>query len=140
MEWNPDDIASWSKPEITDDILNGRGRISHRVARACWRRVRQLRDKLREAWVLPNHEDWGHITDWVLATLIARENVLLLGPPGVAKSEIATHAFELIGLNKPKVNAQPMPEGADPYGWWNSRCVEERKEAKFFHYQLSRFT
>lgn len=140
MDWNPDDLNAWSDPDNTDDILSGRGRVTRRVARACWRRVRQLRNELRDRWVLPVHPDWGHITDWVLATLIARENVLLLGAPGVAKSEIATRTFELIGLQKPEGNVRPMPENEDPYAWWEKRRDEERKKSKFFHYQLSRFT
>jgi len=145
VERNANELQEWSACEITAKILDGRLKVTPSNIRTCWGRVRQMRKELRDRWILPDHEDWGLITDWLLATLIARENVLLLGPPGVAKNEIATSAFELLGLKKPGVEtsltAKPMSlDATDPYSWWKARSDEQRPTAKYFHYQLNRFT
>lgn len=107
-------------------------------------RMRELRQDLRNAYAGLEDDDLGHLTDWVLATLIARENVLLLGPPGVAKSEIATRTFKQLGLSSPQPS-RDLGETLDrtdtsPWEWWQEREKEERQTERYFHYLLSRFT
>src|SRR5689334_18223854 len=143
--FNPNE-ESFRNSDRTKEILGTRaGGIPRAAALVCLRRLRAVRDTLRQAWTIPPHPDWGHLVDWVLAGLVAREHVLLLGGPGVAKNEIATLAFRLLDLKLPEENElrqfknQGMPP-ENPFDWWEKRCGEEEKIQKYFHYQLSRFT
>ncbi|HXM46108.1 MAG TPA: AAA family ATPase [Bryobacteraceae bacterium] len=110
--------------------------------RACAARVQELRSELQRSWVGLELPDGDHLIDWVLAALIARENVLLLGEPGVAKTQMAERTFRLLGLETPAVHEIPAvpPESGDYRGWWEKREAEERTRQKYFRYLLSRFT
>jgi len=102
-------------------------------------RLLAMRDLLRESFV-----GMETIIDWLIASIIARENPLLLGVPGVAKSQLATLLYDLLGLSIPPKPDPRLLTGIgsapDPWSQWQIRAVEERKTQKFFHYLLSRFT
>lgn len=113
----------------------------------CGPRVLQFRDQLRSEWRGLLDDEVGYLTDWLVAGAIARENVLLIGRPGVAKSQIATRFFELLGLKQPSVDSRVFQEmataGSDLMAiWeqWQRRSAAARSEQKYFHYLLSRFT
>jgi MoxR-like ATPase len=139
----PNQRSGWDSPDNTDHLL-GRtptGR-AERLPDGWWReslkRLLRLRDSLRNDFI-----GLDEIIDWLLAVIIARENGLLLGTPGVAKSQIATRMFELLDL---KVPPKPKEEllislasGGNPWEIWQRREQEERQTHKQFHYLLSRF-
>jgi hypothetical protein len=165
------DSREWDDPGTTEKILGGvPGSVQTSWGRICATRLRNLRDELRQSWdglCLPRQ---GHLTDWLLATLLARENALLIGPPGCAKSEIATRTFQLLGLDTPEVDEEvlrhclsmgtlasphppapsptegrggeraPHPPAPSPRQWWREREKLEQNTHKYFHYLLSRFT
>jgi MoxR-like ATPase len=139
--WQPSpDESGWDSPEVTRKVL---GEVPEPIplawAQSCAFRLHRLRDELRSSWV-----GLGPLTDWLLAALTARENALLLGPPGLAKSEIATRTFKLLGLSAPKTDdslgGTLDPSRTTPQAWWQERGQRERQSQKYFHYLLSRFT
>lgn len=113
-------------------------------AKECVGRLHRLRDELRKAWVGLVDETGEPLLDWLLAACAARENVLLLGPPGGAKSQIALRTLDLLGLKSPQPDPQVFtqtPENvAEAYEAWQTRAARARREQKYFHYLLSRFT
>lgn len=138
--------AGWCGSTVSAKILGekeeGRGLpIPVAWTRLCAQRLQEMRTELHRSWVgLELAGD--HLIDWVLAALIARENVLLLGEPGVAKTQIAERTFRLLGLEVPQVkDVPPVPaESHDFSAWWERREGEEREKQKYFRYLLSRFT
>jgi len=139
----------WTSPEVSGKILGEiEGASGKPVPRpwaiACLKRIHELRDRLKSLWIgleIEGRDD--HLLNWVLACLIARENVLLLGGPGVAKTEIAEITFRWLGLAPPHASldaglTSPKPE--DFHLWWNERVAREKKQQKYFRYLLSRFT
>lgn len=147
----------WSHPEISSHILaeTDEGRdmpIPREWSVICARRIRDLRRKLEKSWIgldiKRQDDDAGgtpgdHLLNWMLACLVARENVLLLGEPGVAKTEIAEMTFRWLGLIPPQVfpgATLTRPETQDFHSWWDGRVKFEKKTQKYFRYLLSRFT
>jgi MoxR-like ATPase len=136
--------SHWTAPWNTDHLL-GRteaGR-SQSLPEAWWResldRLLRLRRSLDESFV-----GLSDITAWLLAVIIARENGLLLGAPGVAKSQITTRLFELLDLKIPPKPTEEMlftlDKGGDVWELWEKRTNVERETQKQFHYLLSRYT
>jgi hypothetical protein len=142
------DHLKWPSFDISRKILcedpSGVGEIPLHWARRCAYRVSLLRGWMRNAWVGLDDERVGPLTDWILACAIARENCLLLGLPGVAKSEIASQFFKWLGLTTPQVGDEKLKSLAASNvfdgAWWTERRNEERKQQKYFHYLLSRFS
>jgi MoxR-like ATPase len=145
---SPDD-KNWSSPEVSSKILGevsaGRGKpIPRQWAVVCARRIRQLRRELQGLFVgfeIAGRKD--HLLNWLLACLVARENALLLGAPGVAKTEIAESIFRLLGLRVPRasLDIDLSHAGSGKFQqWWNERTEHERQSQKYFRYLLSRFT
>jgi hypothetical protein len=100
---------------------------------------------MRKDWIgLDSDADLGQKVDWALATVTARENLLLIGPPGCAKTEIATQLFERLGLSPPRPESVPMTDAPESLAafreWWRMREDRERQYPKYFWYLLSRFT
>ncbi|HEX3045583.1 MAG TPA: AAA family ATPase [Bacillota bacterium] len=143
----PPNDPQWRSAAVTRLLLNPEvtiepGRLLD-WAKRCAERIRVLRDRMRNQWVGLNNEGLGYLTDWIIACAIARENCLLLGIPGVAKSEIATQFFKWLQLNPPDVNQTKLQMLDSPaFNWksWESRKALEEEEQKYFHYLLSRFT
>jgi hypothetical protein len=140
------DAADFHTPAATQRLLGEKGAV---LSKQLWRsaaRLKSVRDLLRKHWAGLNIETpFGrqHMTDWLLATLIARENALLLGMPGVAKGEIAQRVFSLLGLEQPRVGDTPPPlpgDSTNMAAWWRERSHQERSKNKYFRYLLSRFT
>lgn len=133
-------------PELIHEILSPRRELvpACQLLTSCIMRLRNFAESMRVLWVGLENEDTGHIVDWIIASLIARENVLLIGPPGCAKSEIATRTFELLGLCGPEVDMEGIQKSLQnekgSRAWWSERETLERKKQKFFHYLLSRYT
>ena len=139
------DHSDWRTVRVSQKILGQvQGPIPLEWARACARRLRRVRDRMRGTWVGLDGTALGPLTDWVVACSIARENCLLLGRPGVAKSEIAVQFFKWLGLTPPRIDPKKMGELASQrvfdMGWWDERAAVEREEQKYFHYLLSRFS
>src|SRR4051794_220073 len=96
---------TWNSPATTARLLGGtKGAVPPEWARACAARLRRMTLDLRSSWTGMSPQQTGPITDWVLACLLARENLLLLGPPGCAKTQIATRTFKLLGLRPPEMS------------------------------------
>ncbi len=144
----PKDRRTWETIEASQVILGETTGFPKDLpiewVRECARRVRRMRDELHDRWV-----GLGDLSHWLLAAVIARENVLLIGPPGVAKTEIALRTFDLLGLAQPEgvvrkadrdEMVRPLAPGASPFAWWEDRWARERAQPKYFHYLLSRFT
>lgn len=136
--------AEASRHLLGDDETTSGRPVPREWLPVCLRRLRAMRQELRGAYV-----GLGHLIDWMVAALVARENMLLLGPPGVAKTELAVRTFELLGLKPPEVApGLPIDLGADPAKTdpertkrsWDERAERERRQQKYFHYLLSRFT
>lgn len=137
--------AEWANPDITERLL-GRTKAGQEVQLTSdyWKpslySLGKLRERMHRAFIGADYPD---IIDWLLATIIGRENALLLGAPGVAKSQIATHLLQSLDLQVP-----PKPDAAnlgllhhqDPWDQWKKRVATERKVQKYFHYLISRFT
>jgi MoxR domain in the MoxR-vWA-beta-propeller ternary systems len=145
---SPSVREEWAGRDVTDRLL-GRGERPDQSALAwntikyCANRLLSMRNELRASWVgLDANDGLGASTDWMIATMIARENVLLIGPPGVAKSEMAARIFALLGLRGSKpvddVDALFQPGVAVPS--WADREKAERDLPKSFHYLLTRFS
>lgn len=140
---HPDWVRQNVSAKILGEVEETRGLpIPVDWTKFCAARLRELRAELRRSWVGLDLPDDDHLVDWVLAALIARENVLLLGEPGVAKTQIAERTFRLLGLDTPGVRDIPSvpPEAGDYRAWWEQREGEERRKQKYFRYLLSRFT
>jgi MoxR-like ATPase len=142
MLWlcNPDDRSKWTSSEMSEQIMGGvQEQIPIEWVRTCAFRVHKMRNELRNNFV--GSKDY---INWLIATLIARENILLLGPPGIAKSQIATRIFDLLGLSLPEVNENMLREKLKDTksirSWWSAREKEEHKKQKYFHYLLGKFT
>jgi MoxR-like ATPase len=140
---SPADRDVWNSPDMSADIL-GREQefVPIEYAKRCARRLQDLRRKMKESWI-----GLGDTIDLLLATVIARENPLLLGPPGVAKTEIATQFFKFLGLQQAAKSydfAEFSPADGDPFAqfirWWDKREAQEKKLQKYFHLTLNRFT
>lgn len=138
MPWkyHPDD-PQWASVEASDQLLGG---VSDESVPTAWRKnllikLSAIRKELRGSYAGLDVE-----IDMLLASVIARENVLLLGPPGIAKSELPTRIFELLGLQQPKVDPDILSKPLIRYENWKSREESERQQQKYFHYLLSRFT
>lgn len=135
------DQPEWQSPAVTSYILGEKesaGEIPVTWVKTCANRLKNLRTTLQGYYV-----GLDHVIDWLLAALIARENALLLGPPGVAKSELATRVFQLLGLTKAEVQKEMFgstQNEASLHDWWTARNEMESKKQKYFHYLLSRFT
>lgn len=148
--WPEDPLHEhWASPLVTERILGvspaGKAIVIPKDwTHVCARRVRELRDVLRGSWVGLDFTSrgQGHLTDWVLAFLIARESGLLLGGPGTAKTEIAERTYSLLGLAAPVISDLPsLPaDEEEVHDWWLKREDAERRHQKFFSYLLSRFT
>ncbi len=147
----PRQSTVWSQASVTPKILaddhSTRGLpVPLEWAQTCAGRVQDMRKELRKRFVGMDLDDnRGNLLDWALACLIARENLLLLGPPGVAKTEIAESIFRLQGLIVPEIRDLPSmrakkEEDNDYTTWWTKRENEERQKHKYFRYLLSRFT
>lgn len=142
--------ADWSHPDTARRILGDEpDRVPPAWAQTCLKRVIALRDELRGSWVGLRNDVSGELVDWVLAALLARENLLLVGPPGTAKTELAVRTYQLLGLTEPqsqlgaagdKLLSQALGSAASPREWWSERDTHERQTQKYFHYLLSRFT
>jgi hypothetical protein len=140
---SPDD-PNWCGPDNTEYLL-GRTEAGREksLPDAWWReslrKLLLLRDSLRESFV-----GLADVTDWLLAVMIARENGLLLGSPGVAKSQITTRLYELLDLKAPPKPTEEiltmLSHGGDAWKLWQKRSGLERTTQKHFHYLLSRFT
>src|SRR5436305_864504 len=89
--WNDFDasngkLTSWRDINHIDAVLGGlKGDVPPALAFPCWDRLQELRRTMHATW-----KGCNDAIDMLLATMIARENVLLIGPPGGAKSEIIT--------------------------------------------------
>lgn|GEM_PF-3520911 len=150
---HPKDLDKWKEPAVTEEIL-GREAAGQpdaatmlEYAKICAGRMRNLRRVLRAEWIgMSPHEmhELGHLLDWLLAGLIARENVLLLGWPGVAKTQVAIRTFQLLGLSQPEPDNALLDDSLEtadrPYEWWQEREEIERKRQKYFYYLLTRYT
>lgn len=133
------DHEKWCSSEVTRKILGEvEGPISKKWMQASAKKVSNLRAELQASFVGLDDE-----IDWLLATLIARENLLLLGSPGVAKSELATRTYHLLNLTPAKADLkelQALGTVTQPGAWWEERRARESQQQKYFHYLLSRFT
>jgi MoxR-like ATPase len=138
---DPADLHHWSSADVSDHLLGRRENHDFAIPlqwlKACGRRLWEVREVLRRAWVGLDDQANGPLTDWVLAAAIARENALLLGLPGVAKSEIAVLFFRLLGLTAPPDRMMQLIDFDLP---WAERAKREREQQKYFHYLLNRFT
>ena len=130
----------WANPDVARRILGEEpDRVPPAWAESCLTRVIALRDELRGSWVGLKNDVAGELVDWVLAALLARENLLLVGPPGTAKTEIAVRTFQLLGLTEPqsqlgaagdKLLGQSMGTAVSPREWWTDREAQERQSQK----------
>lgn len=129
----------WCTAETTRELLGGTAEcIPSEWVQECAIRFSRLRTALGL-----NYIGLDKVIDLLLACLIARENALLLGPPGVAKTELATRIFKLLGLSRPShqfVTDSLQESMEDWLTWWDKREAEAKKEQKYFWYTLSRFT
>jgi MoxR-like ATPase len=137
--YRPDEEDSWCSAEASAEILGGvHDKVPPEWRDTCRQRLTDLRRELHSSYV-----GLDETIDMLLAAVVARENALLLGPPGTAKSELPTRLFELLGLEQPSIDTDLLKKGigtTDPYGDWRHREEAERRQQKYFHYLLSRFT
>lgn len=142
--YDPKDRAMFNTPGNTEDLLarTPAGRLGP-LPDTWWKeslgRLLAARDSLHYDFV-----GMDDITDWLLASIVARENPLLLGAPGVAKSQLVTRLYDLLDL---KIPPKPDPgllaeigSAPDPWLQWEIRTRAEKTTQKYFHYLLSRFT
>lgn len=143
-------IRGWEKTEFTQKLLSAEGVVSTAAAKKSVDRIRALRDRLKRDYVGFEAGD-SHIVHWLLAAIVARENSLLVGAPGAAKTELATRVFKLLDLHVSEMNkdrrglldelaGQNLETAQSPMAWWDKLTQFEEARPKFFHYQLSRFT
>jgi hypothetical protein len=140
MSWqHVPDRDDWASVAASDELLSGGDKqIPDKWRTTCLDRLKTLREQLQSDYV-----GLDEVTDSLLATLIARENALLIGPPGTAKSELPLRLYQLLGLTSPRVDRALLVQGlgeTDPYGDWERREASERKQQKYFHYLVGRFT
>ncbi len=111
--------------EVTGNLLDEAGRTRQVTLKVYeWSRLRI--HKLQHALTTSFVNYHTHV-EMLLASCIAQEPVLFLGPPGVAKTEMATNFFSAIGLRKPTAEMR-TEEDAIPKG------------NKYFEYLLSPFS
>ncbi len=156
---SPEDRARWSKAAVTHELMSDHETfeavpLDH--VRTCAGYLHQLVTYLHDQWVGLDDRELGPLTDWILAGILARENVLLLGSPGVAKTEIAMRTFEALGLSQP-ISGGAAALAGDESGTTGTResgteslrdiarrmAADEKEQGelfKYFHYVLTRFT
>ena len=112
-------------------------------------RLRAVRDELRKSFIGMGPDDEGarhipgYLTDWLLAGVVARENVLVAGPPGTAKTQMVLLLYRLLGLQEPPMDkeySRLMDGEVNSYEAWQERCRQEAEHQKYFHYLLSKYT
>jgi hypothetical protein len=141
-------LAQWSNQKFTAQILGEeRDAVPIDCVQNCAARLYTARDILRKSYAGMTDGERGAHADWFFAAAMARENLLLLGPPGVAKSEMTVLFFELLSLQTPVVSDELFPSSAPGSEnasarrqAWLKREEMERKTQKYFHYLLGRFT
>jgi MoxR-like ATPase len=149
LVYDPENLDTWRSIDVSNQILGRqKGAIEQDYIKSCASRLARLVQILREAFIGLNIPSIGYVTDWLLATLIARENALMIGPPGVAKSEIATSLLKLIGLEPPlrdPNDSQFQSEirtaiATGNIDYWLEQVQNNNGNQRYFHYLLSRFT
>ena len=98
---------------VTGSVLHESGektKESMRVYQWCQFRLLKLQAALSRHFV--NYE---HHVEMMLASCIAQEPVLFIGPPGVAKTEMAISFFSGIGLRKPTIEEAQASENLNKY-------------------------
>jgi|CXWL01.1.fsa_nt_gi MoxR-like ATPase len=129
----------WRSIRAIDALLGGiTDSVPDSLALPCWERLRAVRNELVASW-----RGCDETIDWLLSTFLARENALLIGPPGGAKSEMVTRLFSVLGLSTPTVDmdliGKSLLEQEDLLQWWEERRKFERQTPKQFHFLLQRF-
>ncbi|MDC1286778.1 AAA family ATPase [Gammaproteobacteria bacterium] len=111
--------------KVTGKLIDDNGTSRQETLKVyewCRLRVHRLQHALTTSFV-----SYHTHVEMLLASCIAQEPVLFLGPPGVAKTEMATNFFSGIGLRKPTSDTRTMT-AAVPEG------------NKYFEYLLSPFS
>ena len=111
--------------QVEGELINDEGRpqkINMPVYQWCRLRILRLQHALTTSFVNYN----SHV-EMLLASCIAQEPILFLGPPGVAKTEMATNFFSGIGLRKPTTDISTVKN-------------DTPEENKYFEYLLSPFS
>lgn len=134
------DKPEWSDHQTTRMLLGNVNKpIPTEWVQTSAARLRNMRENLSESYT-----GLDDVIDWLLASIVAREAVLLLGTPGVAKSELSTRLFHLLDLKQPDQPEDSFPplnaNLSELRRWWEKRYENERKSHKYFHYLLGRFT
>jgi MoxR-like ATPase len=146
------EIEDWNSKKISNEILGEKkGIIPKNWTQECARRLYKMKGELRARWFglelkWEGCEEIDHLIDWILAAIIARENALLLGVPGVAKSEISACICQLLGLDLPRPDMdkdlleKTWQYAPSPWQWWLEREERAKEKQKYFSFLMSRFT